>query len=117
MGGQPVGSPDTAPAGADELELDIDPHTGVIGSAFWVRGGKSLGKMQLPSGATGAVFETQSGGSPPTPIVRPAEGTDFHVRWNGSDTISSAWWTRVGKVLAQIPVVGGQTTIGMTQGP
>src|SRR5207302_635584 len=39
MGGNPVGAPDTAPIGADELELDIDPHTGVIGSAFWVRGG------------------------------------------------------------------------------
>ena len=117
MGGNPLGSPDAAPIGADELELNIDPHTGVIGSAFWVRGGKSLGKMQLPSGATGAVFETKPGGSPPTPIVRPAAGTDFHVKWNGSDTITSAWWTRVGKVLAQIPVVGGPTTIGMTQGP
>lgn len=115
--GQPTGSPGTAPIGTDELELNINPRTGVINSAFWIRGGKSLGKMPLPSGATGAVFETRSGGSPPTPIVRPAVGTDFHVRWNGSATITSAWWTRVGKVLAQIQVVAGQTTIGMTQAP
>src|SRR5262249_21377027 len=92
IGGQPPGSPDTAPIGADELELDIDPHSGVIGSAFWIRGGKSLGKMPVPAGATGAAFETQSGSSAPTPLVRPAAGTDFHVKWNGSNTITSAWW-------------------------
>jgi hypothetical protein len=117
IGGQPAGSADVAPTGADELELDIDPNTGVIGSAFWIRLGKSLGKMPLPPGATGVAFETQSGASPPTPIVRPRAGTDFHVKWNSSGTITSAWWTRVGKVLAQIPVTAGETSIAMTQGP
>jgi hypothetical protein len=31
-------------------------------------------------------------------------------------TITSAWWTRVGKLLAQIPVTAGETSIAMTQG-
>ena len=43
-------------------------------------------------------------------------GTDFHVVWNAAGMITSAWWTRVGTVLAQIPVVAGQTAIAMTQG-
>jgi len=57
------------------------------------------------------------GGAAPTPIVRPRAGTDFHVKWSSSGTITSAWWTRVGKLLAQIPVTAGQTSIAMTQGP
>ena len=115
--GQPVGSPVSAPIGADEIELDIVPATGVIAKAYWIRGGKSLGPMTVPGDATGVVFETTSGGTAPTPIVRPRAGTDFHVKWSSSGTITSAWWTRVGKLLAQIPVVAGQTSIAMTQGP
>ena len=106
----------SAPIGADELELDIVPATGVIAKAYWVRDGKSLGPMTVPQGATGASFSTTSGGAAPTPIIRPRAGTDFHVRWTSSGTITSAWWTRVGQVLAQIPVTAGQTSIAMTQG-
>ena len=117
LAGQTVGSPVSPPIGADEIEVDIAPATGVIGSAFWIRSGKSLGPMTVPAGATGLVFQTKPGGAPPTPIVRPRVGTDFHVKWSSSGTITSAWWTRVGKLLAQIPVTAGQTSIAMTQGP
>ena len=106
----------SAPIGADEVELEIVPATGVIAKAYWIRGGKSLGPMTVPAGATGALFETQSGGTPPTPLIRPRAGTDFHVKWNASDTITSAWWSRVGKLLAPIPVTSGETSIAMMQG-
>ena len=117
LAGQVVGSPVSAPFGADELEVNIAPATGVIGSAFWIRAGKSMGPMNFPPGATGLAFSTTPGGAAPTPIVRPRAGTDFHVKWSSSGTITSAWWTRVGKLLAQIPVTAGQTSIAMTQGP
>ena len=93
------------------------PATGIVAKAYWVRGGKSLGPMAVPAGATGAIFATSSGGAAPTPLIRPRAGTDFHVKWNASGTITSAWWTRVGKLLAQIPVTSGETSIAMTQGP
>ena len=110
-----AGSAVSAPIGANGLEVNIVPATGVIGSAFWIRDGHSLGPMTVPSGATGLAFQTKAGAAP-TPITRPTEGTDFHVVWNASGAITSAWWTRVGKVLAQIPVAAGQTSIAMTQG-
>lgn len=112
--GQSIGSA-SAPIGADEIELDMIPATGVIAEAYWIRGGKSLGPMTVPSGATGAVFATSPGGAAPTPLVRPRAGTDFHVRWSASGVITSAWWSRVGKLLAQIPVTSGETSIAMTQ--
>jgi hypothetical protein len=115
LSGQTVGSV-SAPLGADELEVNIAPATGVIGSAFWIRAGKSLGPMPVPSGATGLAFQAKPGGAEPTPIVRPHAGTDFHVKWSSSGTIASAWWTRVGKLLEQIPITAGQTSIAMTQG-
>jgi hypothetical protein len=115
-GGQPVGSAVRAPIGADEIEVNIAPATGVIGSAFWIRGGKAVGKIALPAGADGLVFQTKPGGNAPDPIIRPRVGTDFHVKWSSSGTIVSAWWTRVGTVLAQIPVDAGQTSIAFTQG-
>jgi len=114
LGGQTVGAA-SAPIGADEIELNMVPATGVIASAFWIRSGKSLGPMTVPSGATGAVFQTKSGGAAPTPLIRPRVGTDFHVKWSSSGMITSAWWTRVGKLLAQIPVTAGETSIAMTQ--
>jgi hypothetical protein len=92
------------------------PATGIVAKAYWIRGGKSVGPMTVPAGATGVVFATSSGGTPPTPLVRPRVGTDFHVKWNDAGTITSAWWTRVGKLLAQIPVTSGETSIAMTQG-
>lgn len=110
------GPPVNAPIGADELEVDIAPATGVIGSAFWIRGGKALAKMTIPDGVTGLLFQTKVGGTAPDPIIRPHAGTDFHVKWNAAGVITSAWWTRVGKLLAQIPVSPGQTSIAMTQG-
>jgi hypothetical protein len=116
LGGQSIGSA-SAPLGADEIELDMVPATGVIAKAYWIRGGKSLGPMTVPTGATGASFATSSGGTAPTPIIRPRAGTDFHVKWNSSGVITSAWWSRVGKLLAQIPVTSGETSIAMTQGP
>jgi hypothetical protein len=113
--GAAVGSPIQAPIGADELEVNIAPATGVIGSAFWIRGGKALAKMTIPDGVTGLLFQTKVGGTASDPIIRPHAGTDFHVRWNGAGAITSAW-TRVGKLLAQIPVTSGQTSIAMSQG-
>jgi hypothetical protein len=114
--GQVLGSPIAAPIGADEIELDMVPATGVIAKAYWIRGGKSLGPMAVPAGATAAEVDTQAGATPATPIVRPRAGTDFHVKWNASGTITSAWWTRVGKLLAQIPITSGETSIAMQQG-
>lgn len=114
-GGQSIGTL-SAPIGADELELDMVPATGVVAKGYWIRGGKALGPMTVPAGATGASFSTSTTGAGATPIIRPRVGTDFHVKWNGSGVITSAWWTRVGKFLAQIPVASGQTSIAMTQG-
>lgn len=114
-GSQTLGSA-SAPFGADEIELDMVPATGVIAKAYWIRGGKSLGPLTVPAGATGAVFQTSPGGAAPTPLVRPRAGTDFHVKWSSSGTITSAWWSRVGNLLAQIPVTAGETSIAMTQG-
>jgi hypothetical protein len=113
--GSSIGSV-SAPIGADEIEVNITPATGVIGSAFWIRNGKALAKMTIPDGATGLVFTTAPGGAAPTPIIRPRAGTDFHVKWGSSGALTSAWWTRVGKLLAQIPLTSGQTSIAMTQG-
>jgi hypothetical protein len=112
--GQTIGSV-SAPIGADELELDMVPATGIVAKGYWVRGGKSMGPMTVPPGATGAEFQTSSGATPPTALTRPRAGTDFHVKWSGGK-ITSAWWTRVGKLLAQIPVTSGETSIAMTQG-
>lgn len=114
-GGQSIGSI-SAPIGADELELDIVPSTGEIVKGYWIRGGKAMGPMTVPSGATGTVFSTSTTGAGPAPIIRPRAGTDFHVKWSSSGTLTSAWWTRVGKLLAQIPLTSGQTSIAMTQG-
>lgn len=115
-GGQPLGSPVPAPIGADELELDMVPATGIVAKGYWLRAGKALGPITVPTGATGAEFQTSSGGTPPTPLTRPRVGTDFHVKWSGN-AITSAWWSRVGKLLATIPVTSGETSIAMTQGP
>lgn len=114
--GQLLGSV-SAPIGADELELDMVPATGAVVKGYWIRGGRAMGPMPIPAGATGAEFQTSSGGTAPTPLIRPRAGTDFHVRWNGSGTITSTWWTRVGKLLATIPVTSGETSIAFTQGP
>jgi len=115
QGGPIAASPVQAPIGANGLEVNIVPATGVIGSAFWIRDGHSLGPMTVPPGADGVAFQTTAGAAP-TPITRPAGGTDFHVVWSSSGAITSAWWTRVGKLLAQIPVTSGETSIAMTQG-
>jgi hypothetical protein len=113
--GQSVGSV-SAPIGADEIELDMVPATGIVAKAYWIRAGKSLGPMTVPAGATGALFQTTSGAAPAA-LIRPRVGTEFHVKWTSGGTITSAWWTRVGKLLAQIPVTAGETSIAMTQGP
>lgn len=114
LNGQAVGSA-SAPLGADEIELDMVPATGLIAKAYWIRGGKSLGPMTVPPGATAALFSTSAGGTAPVPIIRPRAGTGFHIKW-GPSGITSAWWLRVGKLLGQIPVVSGQTSIAMQQG-
>jgi hypothetical protein len=115
IAGQTIGSV-SAPIGADELELDIVPATGLIAKGYWIRAGKSLGPMAVPAGATGALFQTEAG-TAPTALIRPRAGTEFHVKFTSSGTITSAWWTRVGKLLAQIPVTSGQTSISMIQQP
>ena len=117
IAGRPVvGTPVTAPTGADGLDVNMLPATGVITSAFWIRGGHALGPLTVPAGATGLSFQT-GGGAAAAPLARPADATDFHVTWNASGTITAARWTRVGTLLATIPVSAGQTSIAFTQGP
>jgi hypothetical protein len=116
IAGRPVvGGPASAPTGADGLDVNMLPATGVITSAFWTHGGHSLGPLTVPAGATGLVFQT-GGAAPPAPLTRPADATDFHVTWSAGGTITTARWTRVGTLLATIPVSAGQTSIAFTQG-
>ena len=114
LGGRSVGSV-SAPIGADGLELDMVPATGVIAKGYWIRGGRALAAMAVPAGATGAEFDTTSGATSPAPLIRPRAGTDFHVQWSGG-TITSTWWSRVGKLLATIPVTPDETSVAFTQG-
>jgi hypothetical protein len=51
-----------------------------------------------------------------TPLTRPPEATDFHVFWDATGVITSAQWTRVGTLLAAIPVTSGQHAIAFTNG-
>jgi hypothetical protein len=116
--GRPVArSAADAPAGADELAINFDPHTGVIGSAFWVRAGKSLGPITtLPPRSTGCVFRTKGGGNP-APLEPPNGATGFHVFFDpAKGTIVKAEWVRVGNLLATIPIAAGQTAIALQAG-
>ena len=106
-----------APAGANELDVNFDPHTGVIASAFWVHDGKSLGPIAtLPPRATGFLFRTKGSGSP-SPLTPPNGATGLHVVWDpAKGTIVKAQWFRVGSFLASIPVSFGQTAIALEAG-
>ena len=109
--------PIAAPQSANDLEANVDPHTGAIASAYWTKDGKSLGAAAtVPAGADGLVFTTSPGANPGTPAPRPAGATGFHVFWNASGAITSATWTRVGKPLAAIPVTSGQKAIAISNG-
>jgi FecR-like protein len=114
--GSPVGQPVAAPSGANDIEANMDPHTGVIANAYWTQGGHSLGPIVVPARATGLVFATAAGASPGTPLTRPKAATDFHVLWNQNGVITSAYWTSVGRLLATIPVASGQKAIAFTNG-
>ena len=118
VAGKPVTkSASNAPGGADELDVNFDPHTGVIGTAFWVADRKSLGPVTtVPPRATGFVFTTK-GAAGPTPLVPPAGATGFHVVWDPTTgAIKKASWYRVGSLLAAIPVSAGQTAIAVQGG-
>ena len=108
------GSAVSAPIGADEIDVNINPNTGVIASAYWVRAHKSLGPMKVAAGATGLVFQTKPGAAPAA-LTYPQNATDFHVTWSASNVFTGAWWTRVGKVLAQIQLSAGQTSIAVSK--
>jgi hypothetical protein len=112
--GTAVGQAIVAPTTADGLAANMDPHTGVIANAYWTRGGKSLGAVAVPAGATGLVFRTAPSASPGTPLTRPSAATSFHVGWNAGGVITSAGWFSVGKPLATIPVTSGQEAIAFT---
>src|SRR5262249_9828947 len=110
-------STSAAPTGANELDVNFDPHTGVIGSAFWVRDGKSLGPIvTLPLRATGCLFRTKGSGNP-SPLAPPEGATGFHVVFDpATGTIKKAQWFRVGNLLATVPVSAGQTAIALEAG-
>ena len=114
LGGQPVGQA-SAPTGANDLETNMDAHTGAIGSAVWTRDGHPVGSITLPRRVDGLVFRTMPGAHA-NPLTRPPEATDFHVFWNAAGVITSAQWTRVGTLLAAIPVTSGQHAIAFTNG-
>jgi hypothetical protein len=106
--------PIAAPGGADELSVNFDPHTGLIGSAFWRRDGKALGPVaSLPPRATGFVLATK-GSRSSTPVVPPPGATGLHVRWDvETGVIEKAAWYRVGRLLARIPLAAEQTALAM----
>jgi len=106
-----------APAGANELDVNFDPHTGVIASASWLRDGKAIGPVTtLPARATGCLFRTK-GSSSPSPLTPPNGATGLHVVWDpAKGTIVKAQWFRVGSFLASIPVSFGQTAIALEAG-
>ena len=103
-----------APGGANELDANFDPHTWVIGSAFWLRG-SPLGKVTpLPPRATGFVFTTK-GGASPAPLAPPAGATGIHVEWNPiTGKLTKASWNRVGTLLAVIPLAAGQSALAVS---
>jgi len=116
VGGSLVGRA-AAPGGATELDVNFDPHTGVIGSAFWIRAGRALGPVAaLPTRATGFLFLAKGSLRPP-PLEPPAGATGIHVFWDPvSGAITKAAWYRVGTMLAAIPVATGQTAIATLGG-
>jgi hypothetical protein len=111
--GSPLGSAIAAPQTANDLEVNLDPHTGVIANGHWTKDGKSLGPVTVPSGADGLVFAAAPGAGPGTPVARPPGATGFHVFWNATGVLTSAVWTRVGKTLATIPLTAGQKAIAI----
>jgi hypothetical protein len=113
--GAPAGTRIAAPAGANDLEANMNPHTGVIANAFWTKGGHALGPVKVPAGATGLVLRTSPTASPGTLLARPPVATAFHVFWAPSGPLTSATWIRVGKVLTTIPVAG-RRAIAFTNG-
>ena len=115
LGGRPVGQASLAPTGANDLETNMDAHTGGIGSAFWTRDGHPVGSITLPRRVDGLVFTTTPGAHASL-LTRPPEATDFHIFWNAAGVITSAQWTRVGTLLAAIPVTSGQHAIAFTNG-
>jgi hypothetical protein len=118
VSGKPVAkSTSNAPSGANELDVNFDPHTGVIGNAVWVGNGKALGPVTtVPLRASGFVFTT-NGASGPTPLVPPAGATGIHVVWDPTTgVIKQASWYRVGSPLAVIPIPAGQTAMGFQGG-
>jgi hypothetical protein len=116
QGGSAVGEAIAAPTTANDLEANIDPHSGAIANAYWTKAGKSLGPVSLPGAANGLVFRTSPSAIPGPAVPRPAAATGFHVFWNTAGAITSATWTRVGKPLATIPVASGQQAIAFTSG-
>jgi hypothetical protein len=106
-----------APGGADELDVNFDPHTGVIASAFWLHAGKALGPVTtVPARASGFLFLTR-GSTSPSPLTPPAGATGIHVVWDPtSGTIKKAAWYRVGSLLASITLSATQTAIAMRGG-
>src|SRR5205814_7784736 len=71
-----------ARGGADELDVNFDPHTGVIASAFWLHSGRALGPVTtVPARGRGFVFLTR-GSTSPTPLIPPAGATGIHVVWD-----------------------------------
>jgi hypothetical protein len=68
LGGQTVGTA-SALIGADEIELNMIPATGVIASAFWLRGGKSLGAMTPVAGIMFSSISSAPIGADAVPTV------------------------------------------------
>jgi hypothetical protein len=102
-----------APGGANELDVNFDPHTGVIASAFWLRG-SPLGRITpLPPRANGFVLTTMDGSSV-APLTPPAGATGIHVEWEPvTGRLVKASWFRVGNLLADIPLAVGQSALAV----
>jgi hypothetical protein len=103
-----------APGGANDLDVNFDPHTGVLGSAFWLRGSPLDRVTPMPPRATGFVFTTK-GGASPAPLAPPAGATGIHVEWDPvTGKLKKAAWYRVGSLLAVIPLARGQTALAVS---
>lgn len=117
LSGKVIGSPITAPSGANDLDVTMYPHGGGMGSAFWTQDGHAKGSIAVPRRRADGLLFTTVPGAHPTPLTRPANATDFHLVWNSAGVITSATWTRVGALLAVIPVSPGQRAIAFTNAP
>jgi hypothetical protein len=96
--------------------VNIDPGSGAIANAHWVKDGRSLTSIAIPADADGLVFAAVPGATFGTPLARPKAATGFQVFWSPAGRITAAAWRSVGKLLETIPVAPLQRAIAFTNG-